>query len=951
MKSKKLKKVIKRIFTVGVVLAYFACVAVLVWQGLTPGKQSSNISNSVGDQINDIFSNISSTTNSHKPVSSIKANGYIIKENEYNITDTNTIKCGDEGRLLVEITPSDATNQSILYSSTNDGVITVAPDGNFLAVSPGECLLKATSIENETISTTVKFLVESIPIESICITNKISELKVSQHFFPEVSLLPSNATYQELVWSTSNSKVATVTSEGEVSAISAGTAVITVKVKNQQELTDSFSIEVTPIEDNTVFAESVEIAFANADDENRNYFMAKTSVQLNATVLPSNVTNAGVSWKSSSTSIATVSKSGLVTFKKGGNVTITATSSDGCAKDTVKFMVYDILPTSITLTSNSLTLTKVSDGYTASIPCKNTAVIKATLVGGSTLTSAKYSSNNTSVAKITSKGEITALKEGTAKIKIYCSNPLEEFAIYLNLTITESEGYVLSNGISVTEYQKYDGTTIPLTDNTIEILHGEAFSASPIITPSNASVQTYKTTIKDKTVLSLNADSGEITGLKPGTTTITFTVTDEIRNDDDGKAPSCTITVIVNKVAVTSIEINSPPKELVVDDSVNLSTTSYPYNATNQEVTWKSSNNEILTIEEDGTLTAVGVGSATITATSKDNSEVKHSITINVIAKTIAVEDIEITTQAVTLNRGKTISIIASVLPENATHKKLIWRSDDKTIATVTTSGVIKGIKAGVTTVTVSSNTYEDVFKKITVTVKEVVSETIILTFSGVTKTDDTLSVKVGDSARIRAKLDSSATIKKVTYQSSNTDVATIGQDGVINALADGTTEITISTTDGEKLTAVKFTLTVKKLTLKDTVSNFYYKIRKLVGHFGAFLALGLCAALAYFMLAPNSFRGKAMSLLICFVAGFAVAGITEICQLPEFTAGRWCSFNDVMLDLEGYSFALIAVYGIALIVYLIKLLTKKIKSKRHPQDKLENDETPESDTDLTPNT
>ena len=65
--------------------------------------------------------------------------------------------------------------------------------------------------------------------------------------------------------------------------------------------------------------------------------------------------------------------------------------------------------------------------------------------------------------------------------------------------------------------------------------------------------------------------------------------------------------------------------------------------------------------------------------------------------------------------------------------------------------------------------------------------------------------------------------------------------------------------------------------------------------------------------------KGKLLGFLVCIVAGFAVAGITEILQLPYFTQGRYCSFEDVMLDFFGYCVAAIPIILVLLSIHFIQ--------------------------------
>ena len=114
-----------------------------------------------------------------------------------------------------------------------------------------------------------------------------------------------------------------------------------------------------------------------------------------------------------------------------------------------------------------------------------------------------------------------------------------------------------------------------------------------------------------------------------------------------------------------------------------------------------------------------------------------------------------------------------------------------------------------------------------------------------------------------------------------------------------------------------------------DTITNFYHWVRKAFGHFGAFLVLGGAASLMFLCFSKSGIKSKLIMFIVCMVSGFAVAGLTEIFQLPIFTQGRFCSFNDVLLDFTGYSTSSVVIFALAFIYELFKILRfKRMQSK-----------------------
>ena len=251
------------------------------------------------------------------------------------------------------------------------------------------------------ITAAVKALVKK-PVAAAKVTLNATSKKITtgKSFTLKVTVAPSNTT-DKVVWKSSNTKVATVSANGTVKAVKAGTAVITAtagKVKATCKVTVANPVyKVT----------SIKLAAAPS-----RYITAGKRVQLRATITPSNATNKAVTWKSSNTRIATVSSTGIVTFNKnagGKKVTITATAKDGskkyaritlaCMKGSVK---------SIRLSGK----TTVTNGQSTKV----TAAV--TSQGGSANRSLAWSSSNTKLATVDKYGKVKTIKgkKGTVTI-------------------------------------------------------------------------------------------------------------------------------------------------------------------------------------------------------------------------------------------------------------------------------------------------------------------------------------------------------------------------------------------------------------------------------------------------------------------------------------------------------------------------------------------------------
>ena len=139
------------------------------------------------------------------------------------------------------------------------------------------------------------------------------------------------------------------------------------------------------------------------------------------------------------------------------------------------------------------------------------------------------------------------------------------------------------------------------------------------------------------------------------------------------------------EIAVASVSLSQSAVTLEVGGTSNLTATVQPSNATNKVVNWSTSNQSVATVN-NGTVTAVAEGTATITATAGGESAT-CSVTVN--KKVVAVTSVELDNAEVDIVSGSTITLKATVKPTDATDQKVTWESDNPEIATVDGSGKV----------------------------------------------------------------------------------------------------------------------------------------------------------------------------------------------------------------------------------------------------------------------
>ena len=175
---------------------------------------------------------------------------------------------------------------------------------------------------------------------------------------------------------------------------------------------------------------------------------------------------------------------------------------------------------------------------------------------------------------------------------------------------------------------------------------------------------------------------------------------------------TCKITVTK---PITKITLNKTSAKIFIGKTVTLKSTVSPSNATNRNVTWKSSNTSVATVSSAGVVTGKKAGTATITCTAKDGSGVKATCKITV---TKPVTKITLNKAAASIKAGKTVKLSAAVTPTNATDRSVIWSSSNTSIATVSSTGVVTAKKAGTVTITCKAKDGSGVKATCKITVK-----------------------------------------------------------------------------------------------------------------------------------------------------------------------------------------------------------------------------------------
>ena len=231
----------------------------------------------------------------------------------------------------------------------------------------------------------------------------------------------------------------------------------------------------------------------------------------------------------------------------------------------------------------------------------------------------------------------------------------------------------------------------------------------------------------------------------------------------------------------TGIKLNKTDIVLGTTESYALSTT--VTNGNLSQVTFSTGNKKIATVDENGKITAVGVGTSKITAKTYNGKTASCTVTVKKLADSITLNK-----TSITLGVGEKYDLNSSI-PNNTAAYYRLYYSNNTAIAPVQKSGGLVTAKTvGTTTIRCKlSNGKEAICK---VTVKSAPSR--------VTVSDKSATLKVGQSKTLKATLNNNAYSYRSTWTSSNTYVATVNSTGKISAKSQGTATITYKTYNGK---------------------------------------------------------------------------------------------------------------------------------------------------------
>ena len=691
--------------------------------GQNTGNSSNSSSPSPADPGTESSSNSSSSSSggtvipSTRPKPSEGGGSHSVTVQSVTLDQSDvTINRKNTLQLTATVAPQNATNKIVTWTTSNKDVADVDSSGKVTAIGAGTVTITATAGQKTaTCQVTVVVLMDGIALNH-------TELSIDKGGTEQLTakITPEDTTDDKAIsWTSSDPEIVSVDAAGKITALKPGK--VTVKAS---AVGASASCEVTVLSPMT----GIKL------DKSTLTLNRNTTDQLTVSFLPVDTTDVRtVTWSSSAPEIADVDQLGNVVAHGIGTAKITASCGEFSASCDVTVIA---LIEGIYLDQPEMTIDRGTDGQlTASIVPLDTTEDK-------TVT---WASSDPDVATVDSTGKVTALKIGatiiTAKVGEHTAScSVAVVALIHSITLDKAE-LTLDRGT---------GDQLTLTIDPPDTTEDKIITW----TSSNPDVAAVDGT-------------GKVTSIKTGVATISAKV--------GTHTASCSVTVVA---LIHNITLDKT--ELTLDrgtgDQLTL-TIDPPDTTEDKTITWTSSNPDVAAIDGTGKVTALKIGSTTITAQVGEHT-VSCSVTVVALIHNITLDKTDLT-----LDRGTADQLTLTIDPPDTTEDKtIIWSSSNPDVATVDETGRVTALKIGSTVITAQIGEH-----------KASCSVYVEAFIHKITLNMGSISLNKGDMEQLTATIDPPDTTedKTITWSSSDSGVATVDSTGKVTAITAGESVIT----------------------------------------------------------------------------------------------------------------------------------------------------------------
>ena len=554
-----------------------------------------------------------------------------------------TANVDDIVSLNATIYPSNATNQEIIWASTNEEVARIDLDGNVTFVGFGNGYITATTADGNKMASCYYYVTDTV-VHEVKLSTPKSQIHVGSSVQLSVEILPNEAINKNVTFHSSDPNIAIVDQNGLVSGLKVGYVTITA-IAEEGGYTDFINLAViNPVTDivlNTDYA-----------------ITAEENYSIGYQIYPSNATNTNVSFEVDNPEVATVNNLGQVSFLQAGEVKVTLTTQDGGFQKTIT-IVYTAGY------AKSLTLDKYSISATIGDPAQ--VIDYTTSPSYLTKTEVTFSSTNNEVAYV-SNGYLYFVGGGNATITARVESAEGEYITQTIMVYVESPatGILIDNIVTAEKTVQLTPTSFP-NDSTNNKFFYHCSSAWAKVD-----------------------ESGLVTFETDSPTTVEVTI---FANSDYSETST---TISIEYTAGRAISFEPVDKDITINygDLAVLEYQIYPTNTSTRDIqvsilsqTNNAGSGNVVEIMSDGTIRGIGGGRAEIQValTLLNGERQTHKVAVEVLKDA---EDIEISIdldqlEGIYVTAENTVSFNYNVLPSDASDKSVTWSVDEKSMAVI----------------------------------------------------------------------------------------------------------------------------------------------------------------------------------------------------------------------------------------------------------------------------
>lgn len=466
---------------------------------------------------------------------------------------------------------------------------------------------------------------------------------------------------------------------------------------------------------------------------------------------------------------------------------------------------------------------------------------------------------------------------------------------------------------------------------------GDKYQIEAEVLPKDATYKSLVYESSDEDIASVSS-SGLINFSNVGEVTITVSSKDYPELKDD-------FSVSVSKIDLDdfSISLEKDGEALEMTNEVyyldqyeayEIINTFEPSNASIQKIEYDY-NQELINISNDIIVAKNPTTEPIIIKLTCDGIEKEIKVMINeIVTPVVELVDYNINNLSIEMSVNQNIKLSKnpfniSFIPEDATNQNLIFVSKDTNVLRIE-NGSLKAIGIGTANVEITSED-KNIKKEVEVRVKNIVELNeerlydINQEYLEYNSKDNIYRIRNGYSGRINCNFTEASTYTTATFTSSDTSVLLVGNDGVFTPIKTGKVTITVTIDDGV-LEPIVYTIDfeVEKTPFIEDLVSFFYMVRKGIGHFGAFLVLGILGSFGLLLMFDK--KKWIFSIPLNIILGFGIAGLTEYIQ--TFVPGRSGNWDDVWLDFSGFMTAASIITVMILLIYFRKYI-KNCKKKK----------------------